>query len=625
MNSVLITGPNNVQENIIKELHNLKVLHIVEHSKSELADIGKPLQNASYLSEILVKVRALMSTLRIKKEDNKFELKKGMLEVESTTKKLNEEISSNFEEFKKIEGLLSKNKALMQELEILKDIDMGIENFTTYKSLAYFTGYLKDKNSVSAIKVELSLTTTNFMLTEYLVRNKVFIILFIDIKNRESASYVLQKHGFTPMNLTQIYGLKGSARNNLNRIGQETKQLQERFAEIKGNIDSLHSRYKGFLIASDDFLSEQLEKAEAPLKFAATSSSFLIKGWVPNEELNKTIQALNKAAGNKIFIHFDKPKKEDKVPVKLNNPKFAKSFEFFIDLYSTPTYKEIDPTFFIFFTFPIFFGIMLGDVGYGLLSLILFYILKKSMPKAKNFSNILLLASFVTILFGFLFGEFFGFEFVHPVISREHEMFTLLYIAIAIGVIHVNIGLIIGFINELRSHGLRHAFFAKISWFVLEVGILIVALSIFKIISFSLFGLSSLYIPFIGPITMTTFVGISIIILSLSMLFIGEGIKGPIEAISLLTNTMSYARLMAIGLSSVILAVIINDSSKEFFHKGGFFILIGVLILIIGHAINIMLGLLGSFLHSLRLHYVEFFSKFFHGGAKKYQPFGARE
>ena len=91
------------------------------------------------------------------------------------------------------------------------------------------------------------------------------------------------------------------------------------------------------------------------------------------------------------------------------------------------------------------------------------------------------------------------------------------------------------------------------------------------------------------------------------------------------TNILSYARLMAIGLSSVVLAVIINDSAKEFFHQGGVFVLIGILILVVGHIINIMLGLLGSFLHSLRLHYVEFFSKFFHGGAKKYQPFGFKE
>ncbi|MEK6828104.1 MAG: hypothetical protein AABX78_02025, partial [Nanoarchaeota archaeon] len=95
MNSVIITGPNNIQETVIKELHNLKILHIVEHSKNELADIGKPLESAAKLSEILVRVRALMAALSVKKEENKFEIKKGLLEIESTTKKLSQEVSIN--------------------------------------------------------------------------------------------------------------------------------------------------------------------------------------------------------------------------------------------------------------------------------------------------------------------------------------------------------------------------------------------------------------------------------------------------------------------------------------------------------------------------------------------------
>ncbi|MBI2658726.1 hypothetical protein HYX05_01320, partial [Candidatus Woesearchaeota archaeon] len=396
------------------------------------------------------------------------------------------------------------------------------------------------------------------------------------------------------------------------KLEDEEKKLKQRKEAIKKNMDQLSADHKGFLLAADEFLSIQLEKAEAPLKFASTQSSFLIKGWIPSEELSKSIERLNKVAKNKIFVHFEPAKKEDKVPVKLKNPKYAKAFEFFIDLYSMPTYKEIDPTFFIFLTFPIFFGIMLGDIGYGVVSLALFWLLKKKMPKARNFFNILILASFVSVLFGLLYGEFFGeekileFELPH-LLSRVHDMFNLLYISVGIGVVHVNIGLVIGFINELKSHGLMKAIYEKASWFVLQIGVTLLALNYFSIIS-------------ISPVIGAAFLGLSIL-----MLFKGEGVKGIIELPSILTNIMSYARLMAIGLSSVSLAVVINDSAKEFFHKGGFFILIGVLILIIGHAINIMLGLLGSFLHSLRLHYVEFFSKFFHGGAKKYQPFGAKE
>ncbi|MBI2650133.1 V-type ATP synthase subunit I [Candidatus Woesearchaeota archaeon] len=612
MSSVIITGQNSVQESTIKELHSLKILHIVEHSKNELADIGKPLESASRLSEILVRVRALVAALNIKREENKFELKKGLLEIEPTAKKLSYEVNTNLEELKRAEELISKNEAARHELEILKDIDVPLEAFTPYKTLAYFTGYVKDGNGLSFIKKELPKTTDKFMLFESIVRKKNFVVLFVYAKFKEQSGSILQKAGFVPITFTNIVNLRGNASYNLEKTVEEARKLRQKKQGIKKQLEKLGNDYKGFLVAADEFLSEQLEKAEAPLKFAATQSSFLIKGWVPSGELSASIERLNKISKNKIFVHFEPAKKEDKVPVKLKNPKYAKAFEFFIDLYSMPIYKEIDPTFFIFLTFPIFFGIMLGDIGYGLVSLIAFWIFKRKMPKAKSFFNILILASFVSILFGFLYGEFFGEEKILELelphlLSRVREMFTLLYITIAIGIIHVNTGLILGFINEFRSHGLVHAVYAKASWIILEIGIALLVLSHLGKISVS---------PLIGAI----FLGMSIL-----MLLKGEGIKGLIELPSILTNVMSYARLMAIGLSSVILAVIVNEQSREFFQKGGFFVLIGALILVVGHIVNLMLGLLGSFLHSLRLHYVEFFSKFFHGGAKKYQPFGAKE
>lgn len=612
MSRVIITGPNNIQETVIKELHNLKVLDIVEHSKNELADIGKPLDSANRLSEVLVKVRALIATLNLKKGNKKFELKNDLYEIESNTKKLSQEVNTNLEELKNIEELISKNESVKQELEILQGINISLESFTSYKSLAYFMGYLKNENRKLFLIEELSKITKKFILSGSIVKKKTFIVLFVDIENKENASDILRKAGFNPVNLVNIGNLKGNASGNLMKLEKEIAVLKKRKEEIKKRIENISQEYKGFLIASEEFLHEQLEKAEAPLKFAATKSSFLIKGWIPVDELRKSIDRLNKITDNKIFIHFEPAKKEDKVPIKLKNPKYAKAFEFFMELYTMPTYKEVDPTFFIFLTFPLLFGFMLGDIGYGLATLILCLILKKFLPKVKIFLNIIIFASLSTILFGILFGEFFGYEQVFGlqlphILSRAHDVTELMYLALAVGILHINFGLLIGFFNELKSHGLMTALYAKGGWMVLEIGIVLLALSLTK------------------KIVLPIYVGAIFLLLSLLMLFKGEGIKGLVELPSIFSNTLSYARLMAIGLSSVVLAMIINDSAKQFFHTGGFLVLIGILILFIGHIVNIMLGLLGGFLHSLRLHYVEFFTKFFHGGAKKYKPFGVKE
>ncbi len=613
MSRVVITGPNKLQENVIKELHKLKILHIVEHTKNELADIGQPLKSANDISEVLVKVRAIITSLNIKKEEEKYLLQTDISKIEQTAKKLSEKINSFSEQLRKIEEQMSKNEALKKEIEILKNVDISLSAFTTYKSLACFTGYVADQDRVAYLKTELSKITKKFILFDAVVEKDIFVALFVDIKKKDDTIKILQIADFSPVNLANLSNLEGTASENLNKIAQQEAKLEKVRENIKKQIESLGKEFKEFLLGAEDFLSQELEKAEAPLKFAATEDAFFIKGWVPSEKLNHTIKRLNDATKNKIFIHSEPAKGTDKIPVKLKNPKWVKPFEFFIDMYSQPEYNEIDPTFLIFLTFPIFFGFMLGDFGYGIVAFLLFYFLKgKFSKKAAGFFNVLLLSAVTSIIFGFLYGEFFGLEemfgFALPhVLSRTHEVYSLLYIAIGIGVVHINTALIIGFINEKRAHGLAKAMYEKGSWIILQIGAAFLALSYMNIIA-------------LGPILGWIFFGVSLV-----LLYMGEGFIAIIELPSILSNILSYARLMAIGLSSVSLAVVINDMAGGFFQQGGFSILWGILIILVGHVINIVLGLFGSFLHSLRLHYVEFFSKFFTGGAVKYKPFGEKE
>lgn len=187
----------------------------------------------------------------------------------------------------------------------------------------------------------------------------------------------------------------------------------------------------------------------------------------------------------------------------------------------------------------------------------------------------------------------------------------MLGIAIAIGILHVNLGLVLGMINE-AEHSLKDAIIDKGSWILLQIGLLLCAASFGLLTGIPLLK----YVP--GDIVLSAV----ILGLALSGILVSAGGIGILEILSLCSNILSYARLFVIGLASVYLAVVINEQSIGLFAKGGLWLVLGVAILIIGHAINLALGLFGSFLHSLRLHYVEFFTKFYKGGGTHYEPFG---
>jgi V/A-type H+-transporting ATPase subunit I len=266
----------------------------------------------------------------------------------------------------------------------------------------------------------------------------------------------------------------------------------------------------------------------------------------------------------------------------------------------------MDPTPFIGIFFPVFFGMILGDAGYGVLLVLFASILKKRFRgrrEVRQAAQILLISSLYSIFFGFLYGEVFG-DLAHrlfglnPIcVERREAVLPMLYFALAVGTVHVLLGFFLGFLSALRKKTRKEALFKLLNILVILCVIGAVA---------SLFEPSGRLLT--RPLVM------AILILTPFLFFTG-GMLAPLELLKSIGNIVSYARIMAIGLTSVLLAFVANNLAGM---MGD--VVIGIIVGGLLHAVNLVLGVFAPAIHSLRLHYVEFFSKFLEQGGRKFEP-----
>ncbi len=408
-------------------------------------------------------------------------------------------------------------------------------------------------------------------------------------------------------------------------IKQEMEVIENRFEEMaRMDLDAL-VRYKNELIQELEY-----EKAVHNTAREAEEKLMILEGWVPKEAAPK----LNKYLDNSSAAYITSvPGPDDKAPIHLKNKGFASKFEKLGELYSLPTYKELDMTPFFAPFYALFFGFCLGDAGYGILMAVAAIFARKKVQKElKPMAVLVFYLGLATLFFGLIGGTFFGINLYHadlPVYRDLQAMFTergtdinmiLFYLSIILGAIQIIFGMVLKAVNETIQFGWKYAM-GTYGWLTLIVGSILVYLTsmvtgipmeALNPVLYMILGVSGLMILLLNNLNRNIFTNF------------GLGLWNTYNmATGLLGDILSYIRLFALGIASAILGFVFNSLAVSM--SGNIPVvsaIVMIIILIFGHSINLFMSGLGSFVHPMRLTFVEFYKNAgFSGGGKKYNPF----
>ncbi|MDD4291144.1 MAG: V-type ATP synthase subunit I [Clostridia bacterium] len=521
-----------------------------------------------------------------------------------------------------IEAETARLAALKKQALPFLDVGVRFSEVTDTADVAMLLGTLPNANAQTWENLRNELPDAVFEQVEATNFETVFA-LCVKSQKQEMLNALL-KYGF----LRCPFSTNDTAEGIIFESDRKTYALQAETEDIYTRALAF-SKYIPELKALYDFYSVSIQKLDADEDVLCTESTFILAAWIPAKD-KKTVETALSECASAYEVSFREPTEDELPPTELDNPRFVKPFETVTEMYSVPNYWERDPNVFVAIFYFIFFGLMLADVGYGLiLSLGALFLIKvmKVEGGMRTTASLLGCCGISCVIWGILFRSWFAIElspdsFLYKigVLSPLEDIIIMLIMSLAFGVIHLSVGYMLAGVAQCKKGKVFDAILDNFIWVVAFIGL------VFWLV-FSM--LDAISVPLLSNIGKYAFFGALVVKVvtngrhSKSIFGKVFGIfGGAYGVINVMSDIMSYLRLFGLGLASAVMGYVFNLLGGLL--MGNVFTAIfGIIVFIIGHAINLGINALGTYVHNMRLQHVEFFGRFYTGEGIKFKPFAS--